>query len=329
MNLEPGTVDELKARGYIVGQLPRTIFYEKNIKETDWTATDAVVGADGKMLGGSISTTSRKGSPRSTGWIPPSPRSGWSREMRSTPWARWVRACCGSMPMASSASRSVRTTAAPGPRGTLLSVTSNQLIAGLVRKLGGFTFQELNLTLDDIKAMSRGAPIIPPLRDPPQGDHHALVTGDAEFLRRMLRLQKTYQIDPAALIHALQNHDELTLELVEYIPRPADKDATFTLRGQPMKGSELREIIRVTRMAASSVRRRPTTSRPPMASLARPPPSSPPRSASVTSAASPMESVATSSAPTCSWPCTTPCSRVSSPCRAGNSWALSPFRPTP
>jgi hypothetical protein len=34
-----------------------------------------------------------------------------------------------------------------------LSVTSNQLIAGLVRKLGGFTFQELNLTLD-IKAMS-------------------------------------------------------------------------------------------------------------------------------------------------------------------------------
>ncbi len=68
----------LKARGYIVGQLPLTIFYEKNVKETDWTATDAVVGADGRRAGGSISTTSRKGSRRSTGWIPPSPRSGSS-----------------------------------------------------------------------------------------------------------------------------------------------------------------------------------------------------------------------------------------------------------
>src|SRR4030095_7162801 len=44
----PEAVDELKARGYIVGQLPRTIFYERNVKETDWSATDAVAGADGK-----------------------------------------------------------------------------------------------------------------------------------------------------------------------------------------------------------------------------------------------------------------------------------------
>src|SRR4030095_2744600 len=44
----PEAVDELKARGYIVGQLPRTIFYERNVKETDWSATDAVAGTDGK-----------------------------------------------------------------------------------------------------------------------------------------------------------------------------------------------------------------------------------------------------------------------------------------
>ena len=35
---------------------------------------------------------------------------------------------------------------------------ANQLIASLVRKVGGFTFQELNLTIDDIKNTSeRGA----------------------------------------------------------------------------------------------------------------------------------------------------------------------------
>ena len=130
--------------------------------------------------------------------------------------------------MASSASRSVRTTAGPGPRG-ILSVTSNQLIAGLVRKLGGFTFQELNLTLEDIKAMSQGGADLSYDFVTRPGYHHALVTGDAEFLRLMLGLQKTYQIDPAGLIHALQNHDELTLELVHFWTH---KDATFTFRGK-------------------------------------------------------------------------------------------------
>jgi len=123
-----------------------------------------------------------------------------------------------------------------------LSVTSNQLIAGMVRKLGGFTFQELNLTLDDIKAMSHGGADLSYDFVTRPGYHHALVTGDAEFLRLMLGLQKTYQIDPAGLIHALQNHDELTLELVHFWTR--HKNATFTFRGKTMKGGELREIIR-------------------------------------------------------------------------------------
>ena len=36
----------LKEKGYIVGLLTRTIFYEPGIKDTDWTATDAVKGVD-------------------------------------------------------------------------------------------------------------------------------------------------------------------------------------------------------------------------------------------------------------------------------------------
>ena len=45
---------------------------------------------------------------------------------------------------------------------------------------------------------------------------HALMTGDTEFLRLMLNMVHEYGIDPAGLIHALQNHDELTLELVHF-----------------------------------------------------------------------------------------------------------------
>ena len=38
-----------------------------------------------------------------------------------------------------------------------LSEAVNHLIASIARKMGGFTFQELNLTIDDIKAWARGA----------------------------------------------------------------------------------------------------------------------------------------------------------------------------
>ncbi|NWD72434.1 maltose alpha-D-glucosyltransferase, partial [Pseudomonas gingeri] len=37
-----------------------------------------------------------------------------------------------------------------------LSITGNQLLGGAIRKAGGFSFQELNLTVDDIAAMSHG-----------------------------------------------------------------------------------------------------------------------------------------------------------------------------
>src|SRR5690606_28449274 len=47
VNLQPPTVDLLAERGYIVGQLSRTIFYEPGVKETDWSATGMVTGVDG------------------------------------------------------------------------------------------------------------------------------------------------------------------------------------------------------------------------------------------------------------------------------------------
>jgi trehalose synthase len=112
----------------------------------------------------------------------------------------------------------------------------------MVRKLGGFTFQELNLTLEDIKAMSQGGPDLSYDFVTRPAYQHALVTGNAEFLRLMLGLQKKYEIDPAGLIHALQNHDELTLELVHFWTR--HKDETFTFHGKKVKGSALRDTVR-------------------------------------------------------------------------------------
>jgi trehalose synthase len=242
INLKPEAVDELKARGYIVGQLPRTIFYERNVKETDWSATDAVAGTDGKTRRWVYLHYFKEGQP-TFNWLDPSFAAqrlvmGDALQSLGTLGERMLRLDANGFLGIEVGPNGGRAWSEGHP----LSVTSNQLIAGLVRKLGGFTFQELNLTLEDIKAMSQGGADLSYDFVARPGYHHALVTGDAEFLRLMLGLQKTYQIDPAGLIHALQNHDELTLELVHFWTR--HKDATFAFRGQEMKGSELRAIVR-------------------------------------------------------------------------------------
>ena len=242
INLGPAAVDALKARGYIVGQLPRTIFYEPGVKETDWSATDAVVGADGKSRRWVYLHYFKEGQP-SFNWLDPTfaaPRlvAGDAIHSLATLGERMLRLDANGflgIEVGQSGGRA-------WSEGHPLSVTANQLIAGLVRKLGGFTFQELNLTLEDIQAMSHGGADLSYDFVTRPAYQHALVTGDAEFLRLMLGLQRAYQVDPAALIHALQNHDELTLELVHFWTR--HKDTTLTFRGQSVTGSALRETIR-------------------------------------------------------------------------------------
>lgn len=242
VNLSEGSVDSLSALGYIVGRLPRTIFYEKGIKETDWSATDIIAGADGKRRRWVYLHYFKEGQP-SFNWLDPSFAAqrlviGDAAHSLGTLGERMLR-------LDANGFLGIETGKAGGPawsEGHPLSVTSNQLIAGLVRKLGGFTFQELNLTLEDIKAMSPGGADLTYDFITRPAYQHALLTGDTEFLRLMLALQRQYGIDPAGLIHALQNHDELTLELVHFWT--THKDDRFTFRGKEMKGSELRDLIR-------------------------------------------------------------------------------------
>ena len=161
----------------------------------------------------------------------------------STPWARWASACCASTPTASSASRSARTTAAPGPRGTRSRSPSNQLIAGLVRKLGGFTFQELNLTLEDIKAMSQGGadlsydfvtrPGLPPR------PRHRRCRVPASHARRCRR--PTRSIRRAS---STRSRTTTSSPSSWCTSGPGTRTPPSPSAARPMKGSALREIIR-------------------------------------------------------------------------------------
>lgn len=242
VNLSPEIVDALKARGYIVGQLSRTIFQQKGVKDTDWSATDAVLGVDGKKRRWVYLHYFKEGEP-TYNWLDPTfaaPRLVIGDALHS------LRVLGESMLRLDANGFLGIEVGQDGARawseGHPLSVTANQLIAGLVRKASGFTFQELNLTLEDIKEMSRGGADLSYDFVTRPAYHHALVTGRADFLRLMLDLERNYEIDPAGLVHALQNHDELTLELVHFWT--LHQDTSFTFRGKPMKGSALRELIR-------------------------------------------------------------------------------------
>ena len=68
-----------------------------------------------------------------------------------------------------------------------LSEAANQLIGSMVRKVGGFTFQELNLTIDDILATGGRGPDLSYDFVTRPAYHYALITGDTEFLRLALR----------------------------------------------------------------------------------------------------------------------------------------------
>ena len=241
VNLLPATVDALQVKGYIVGQLPRVIFYEPGIKETDWSATSVVVGADGLARRWVYLHYFKAGQP-ALNWLDPTfaaPQMILGDALHSLDvlGARMLRLDANGF-----LGIEARPAARAWSEGHPLSVVGNQLIAGMVRKAGGFTFQELNLTVGDIAAMSKGGADLSYDFITRPAYQHALVTGDTEFLRLMLHIMREYDIDPASLIHALQNHDELTLELVHFwMGHPDD---VFTLEGREWTGAELRRHIR-------------------------------------------------------------------------------------
>jgi trehalose synthase len=240
INLSADIVDALAAKGYIVGQLQRTFFYQKGVKDTDWSATAPVRGVDGVERRWVYLHYFKEGQP-TLNWLDPSfaaPRLVIGDALHEIGVLG-----DGMLRLDANGFLGIERDPQGGrawSQGHPLSVTSNQLIGGMVRKLGAFTFQELNLTLEYLREMSLGGADLSYDFVTRPAYHHALVTGDTEFLRLMLNLMRQYEIDPAALIHALQNHDELTMELVHFATH---KDDPFPFHGTQMSGAALRSKV--------------------------------------------------------------------------------------
>jgi trehalose synthase len=241
VNLDAAAEEALQKAGYIIGRLQRVIFYAEGVKETNWSATAPVIGTDGVSRRWVYLHYFKEGQP-SINWLDPS--------------FAGMRLVIGDVlhSLADLGSSALRLDAngflgversVEGPawsEGHPLSAAANHLIASIVRKVGGFTFQELNLTMDDIRATSEaGADLSYDFVTRP-GYHHALATGDTEFLRLCLRTALSVGVDPASLVHALQNHDELTYELLHW--SHGHREDVFPYHGAEITGEELGDTVR-------------------------------------------------------------------------------------
>jgi trehalose synthase len=243
VNLDSEAEGRLQRAGYIIGRLQRVIFQDPGIKDTNWSATAPVTGLDGVERRWVYLHYFKDGQP-SINWLDPT--FAGMRLVIGDALHSLGHLGAGALRLDANGFLGVEKSAdGDGPawsEGHPLSEAANQLIASMVRKVGGFTFQELNLSIDDIRKTSeRGADLSYDFVNRP-AYVHAFATGDTEFLRMTLNAALQHGLQPIRLVHALQNHDEMTYELVHFAIR--HKDDIFSFRGSELTGGEFAVKIR-------------------------------------------------------------------------------------
>jgi trehalose synthase len=243
VNLDSQAEGRLQQAGYIVGRMQRVIFHDPGIKDTNWSATAPVTGPDGVERRWVYLHYFKDGQP-SINWLDPT-FAGMRLVIGD---ALHALGDLGAAALRLDANgflgveKSAEGGASAWSEGHPLSEAVNQLIASMVRKVGGFTFQELNLSFEDIKKTAeRGADLSYDFVNRP-AYAHALATRDTEFLRLTLNAALQHGLQPVRLVHALQNHDELTYELVHFAI--GHKDDIFSFRHAELTGGELAVKIR-------------------------------------------------------------------------------------
>ncbi|MGE3821761.1 MAG: maltose alpha-D-glucosyltransferase, partial [Isosphaeraceae bacterium] len=233
-------VETLTASGYLPGLIDSADAVPNAKELSGWDATGPVMGVDGKVRRWVYLHYFKPGQP-TLNWLDPS--------------MAGPRAIAGDVvkTVHDLKARVVRLDAVPflgiEPRpGTSrawgyqhpLSVNGTDQLAFLTRKLGGFSFQELNVPLSQLTDFTRNGPDLSYDFITRTQCLHAALTGDAGPLRLAFDHLLKSGVEAVSLVHDLQNHDEFTYQLVELDFRGDD---TVEVNGKEVLGRVLRERI--------------------------------------------------------------------------------------
>jgi trehalose synthase len=117
-----------------------------------------------------------------------------------------------------------------------LAEGSSNLIAMMIRKLGGYSFQELNQPLENLKRFTTWGADLSYDFFTRTAYLYAMAVGDAGPLRLMLQLIQKEGLDQGMLVHALQNHDELMFDLAHLRQHGEEQ---FLVNGEEMTGGAI------------------------------------------------------------------------------------------
>ena len=269
VNLDAATEERLEKAGYIIGRLQRVIFHAPGVKETNWSATAAVAGVDGIERRWVYLHYFKEGQP-SINWLDPS--FAGMRLMIGDALHSLADLGSGGLRLDANGFLGIEKSAAEG--------------AGLVggppalrgrqppHRQHGPQGRRVHLPgaePDDGRhprgRRGRRGPVLRlrhPPRLPPRAGHRRHRLPPAVACARASRSG----IDPASLVHALQNHDEMTYELVHWAT--GHRDDVFTFRG------ERAHRRRARRHGAPRARDRARPARTPPTTWCSPPTGSPP-----------------------------------------------------
>ncbi|MGB3903824.1 MAG: alpha-amylase family glycosyl hydrolase, partial [Anaerolineae bacterium] len=236
VNLSLETVQLLEDKGYIPGPTECIVFHDPGIKDTNWSATDTVTGVDGRQRRWVYLHVFKAGQP-SLNWLDPT--LGAQRViMADVVHALHVLGASG---LRLDASPLLGIEARPGLDkcwidGHPLAEGGSNLVAMMIRKLGGYSFQELNQPLENLKSFTTWGPDLSYDFFTRTAYLYAMAVGDAGPLRLMLQLIQKEGLDPGILVHALQNHDELMFD-VTHLRNHGDEK--FSVNGEEMAGKAI------------------------------------------------------------------------------------------
>jgi len=236
VNLSLETVQRLEDAGYIPGPLEAIPFYDPGVKDTNWSATDIVTGVDGRQRRWVYLHVFKQGQP-SLNWLDPT--FGAQRIVMAD--AVQSLHVFGAKGLRLDANALMGVEGRPGldkswVEGHPVSEGGSDLMAMMIRKLGGYSFQELALSLDDLKRFTTWGPDLSYDFITRPAYLYALATGDGGPLRMILRVILKEGVDLGALVHALQNHDELMFGLNHLVKHGDEK---FSVNGKEMLGREI------------------------------------------------------------------------------------------